>query len=438
MRCPRSTIAFRKTSTCISWSTRRMAMKSAWNQHAETVRTLVDDRLETKGRSIVLRNHTETMLTTPFATVSNLRETFGEIAAAADPDQDILMLYIGGKGARNGAIPGSLPPLDLVALTPVGLKSLLDDAGFQWRIIIVAACYAGAYADVLQDERTAVVAASASDRPSFGCEGRGDPTFFGDALFSDGFARTDSLAAAFAVAVIASRRVSTSGGYPLRNRRCALDVRSNPCCVTCGASAAVRPRALGRAHGMRWPGAIPLRMTGHRGCRRTLHGTPRWHLTPGSSPKTIARNRGRASPRIPGGLHAPSGCAHSARFFRGLPHRDGGCRAGSRKAEAADWCGRQDAFLLPAADHRRAQRLFQGRRPGCRDPRLPRRGEGAPGAAGRQPRRSLGRVRAHGDAASQGPAHRSLGAAGQVRRDRAGHCRRQGPRPTRGRPTSKA
>jgi hypothetical protein len=174
--------------------------EAAWNQHAETVRTLVDDRLETKGRSIVLRNHTDTMLTTPFATVSNLRETFGEIAAAADPDQDILMLYIGGKGARNGAIPGSLPPLDLVALTPVGLKSLLDDAGFQWRIIIVAACYAGAYADALQDERTAVLAASASDRPSFGCEGRGDPTFFGDALFSDGFARTDSLAAAFAVA----------------------------------------------------------------------------------------------------------------------------------------------------------------------------------------------------------------------------------------------
>ena len=174
--------------------------EAAWNQHAEAVRALVDDRLGTKGRSIVLRNHTETMLTTPFATVSNLRETFGEIAAAADPDQDILMLYIGGKGARNGAIPGSLPPLDLVALTPVGLKSLLDDAGFQWRIIVVAACYAGAYADVLQDERTAVLAASASDRPSFGCEGRGDPTFFGDALFTDGFAHTDSLTAAFAVA----------------------------------------------------------------------------------------------------------------------------------------------------------------------------------------------------------------------------------------------
>jgi hypothetical protein len=45
-----------------------------------------------------------------------------------------------------------------------------------------------------------VVAASAADRPSFGCDGRGDPTFFGDALFFDGFAHGDSLVTAFNVA----------------------------------------------------------------------------------------------------------------------------------------------------------------------------------------------------------------------------------------------
>ena len=114
----------------------------------ERVRKLIDERLDTKGHSVVLRNHADTMLTTPFATVSNLRETFAEVAAAADTDEDILMLYIGGKGVKGGRIPGALPPLDLVALTPAGLKSLLDDAGFEWRIVIVAACYAGAYADV--------------------------------------------------------------------------------------------------------------------------------------------------------------------------------------------------------------------------------------------------------------------------------------------------
>lgn len=171
--------------------------EAAWTSHMERVQKLLDDRLDTAGHSIVLRNHPDTMLTTPFATVSNLRDTFTEVAAAADTDQDILMLYIGGKGMKGGRIPGTLPPLDLVALTPAGLKSLLDDAGFEWRIIIVAACYAGKYADVLNDDHTVVVAASAADRPSFGCEGRGDPTFFGDALFADGLAHGDSLVTAF-------------------------------------------------------------------------------------------------------------------------------------------------------------------------------------------------------------------------------------------------
>ncbi len=169
----------------------------AWTAHMDRVQKLLDDRLDTKGHSILLRNHPDTMLTMPFATVSNLRETFSEIAAAADTHEDILMLYIGGKGAKGGRITGTLPPLDLVALTPVGLKSLLDDAGFEWRIIVVAACYAGGYADVLDDDHTAVLTASATDGPSFGCDGRGEPTLFGDALFGDGLAHGDSLVAAF-------------------------------------------------------------------------------------------------------------------------------------------------------------------------------------------------------------------------------------------------
>lgn len=174
--------------------------ESAWTAHMARVQAIVDDRLDTKGRSIVLRNDPATLLTTPFATVSNLRETLAEIAAAADPDDDILMLYIGAAGGRRGRIDGTLPPLDLIALTPAGLRSLLDDAGFAWRIVVVAACYAGAYADVLADDHTAVVAATDGEHPSFGCAGRGDPTFFGDALFAQGFARSDSLATAFDVA----------------------------------------------------------------------------------------------------------------------------------------------------------------------------------------------------------------------------------------------
>lgn len=174
---------------------------AAWNEHAEAIRTLVDDRLDTKGRSIVLRTHADTMLTTPFATVSNLRETLNEIAAAGDPEQDVLMLYVGGRSTtRAGAIAATLPPLDLMSLTPPGLRSLLDNAGIQWRIIIVSACHASAYADALDDDYTAVVAATDDGGNAAICASDGDTTAFGDALFTDGFAHTDSLVTAFAVA----------------------------------------------------------------------------------------------------------------------------------------------------------------------------------------------------------------------------------------------
>lgn len=170
----------------------------SWNAHVDAVRRVMDERFATAGRSIVLRSHRETLLTTPIATVTNLRETLDEIGAAADPAEDVVMVYVGGRGREGGVVPGTLPPLDLVPLTPALLKRMLDDAGLRWRVVIVAACHAGAYADLLDDERTAVVVAAAGS--SFGCDGRGEPTFFGDALFAEGLVRTDSLPAAFAIA----------------------------------------------------------------------------------------------------------------------------------------------------------------------------------------------------------------------------------------------
>jgi len=174
--------------------------EASWNEHVDAVQKVMDERFATAGRSIVLRSHRDTLLTTPIATVTNLRETLDEIGAAADPAVDVVMLYIGGPGTEGGVVRGTLPPLDLVPLTPALLKRMLDDAGLSWRIVVVAACHAGAYADVLDDERTAVVAATATDGTSFGCDGHGDPTFFGEALFAEGLARTDSLPAAFAIA----------------------------------------------------------------------------------------------------------------------------------------------------------------------------------------------------------------------------------------------
>jgi hypothetical protein len=158
----------------------------------------------------VLLNNPQTLLTTPFATVTNLRETLNELGAIIDADDDVVMVYLASRGTREHALVAEQPPLSLVDLTPVGLKQLLDDAGIKWRIIVVSSCYSGAFAAALADDHTLVITdagVDGSDGVAFGCDGRTPPTVFGDAFFDQGLAKGDTFQAAFerAKAAVAAR-----------------------------------------------------------------------------------------------------------------------------------------------------------------------------------------------------------------------------------------
>ena len=43
-------------------------------------------------------------------------------------------------------------------------------SGARYRIVIISACYSGAFTPVLANISTLVITAAAADRPSFGCE----------------------------------------------------------------------------------------------------------------------------------------------------------------------------------------------------------------------------------------------------------------------------
>jgi hypothetical protein len=145
----------------------------------------------------LLINNPRTLLETPAATVTNLRETLNEIGATIDKDQDVVMLYLASHGSRSHVLEVALPPLELAPLSAPVLRGLLDGAGIRWRIIVVSACFSGGFIDALKDDNTLVLTASASDRASFGCGNQSDSTFFGEALFQHGLAQSDSLLAAF-------------------------------------------------------------------------------------------------------------------------------------------------------------------------------------------------------------------------------------------------
>jgi hypothetical protein len=161
---------------------------------------VMDKRWDTDGKSIVLINSPRTLLDTPIATASNLRATLEEIGAAINPDEDVVMVYLASHGRRDHTLDVNLPPLELAQLTPEALRTMLDDAGIKWRIIVVSACYSGAFADELADDQTLVMTASQADRAAFGCNPRNDATYFGEALFGEGLMKADSLVGAFELA----------------------------------------------------------------------------------------------------------------------------------------------------------------------------------------------------------------------------------------------
>ena len=187
--------------------------QDVFRKDVEAAQKVMDERWGTAGRSITLINNPQTLLTTPFATVTNLRETMNEIGTAIDVADDVVMVYVASHGSRDHKLTTDLPPLSLVELSPTGLKQILDGAQIKWRIVVVSACFSGGYIAALKDDYTMIVTASQADRISFGCGDRSDATFFGEAFFQRGLASVDTFQAAFDLAKVRVAERERDAGY---------------------------------------------------------------------------------------------------------------------------------------------------------------------------------------------------------------------------------
>jgi hypothetical protein len=189
------------------------AREDAFRQDVLAAQKVMDERWGTSGRSVALINNPRTLLESPVATVTNLREALNEIGSAIDADQDVVMVYLASHGSKQHVLDVALPPLELAPLTAPALRAMLDASGIKWRIVVVSACYSGGFIDALKDDYTLVLTASAADRASFGCGNRSDSTFFGDALFQQGFAQSDSVLGAFDAAKESVAEREKAGGF---------------------------------------------------------------------------------------------------------------------------------------------------------------------------------------------------------------------------------
>lgn len=161
------------------------------------------------GRSIALVSNEASLRELPLATVTNLRRALGRVAERMNADEDVLFLYVAARGDRRFDLSAWMPPLVQPPVNPTVLARLLQDTGIRWRVVVVSACYAGGFIEPLKDPYTLVIAAAASDRASFDCEGGPELTPFGEAL-RDGLGGEGDLFAAFerAKARIAAREAA--------------------------------------------------------------------------------------------------------------------------------------------------------------------------------------------------------------------------------------
>ena len=172
------------------------ARDEVYRQDLLAARRAMDERWDMRDRSISLVTSPPTLLDTPMATVTNLRETLKEIAAAINPDEDVVMVYLAGPSTGDGALAVAAPPLELLPLTPTVLRALLDEAGIVWRIVVVSSCHADGFVDALKSDTTLVLAATGDDATG-GCAVANGSTRLGAALFSEGLSHADALQQAF-------------------------------------------------------------------------------------------------------------------------------------------------------------------------------------------------------------------------------------------------
>ena len=181
--------------------------QSVFAQEIQLASRVLAQRFRIDGRGLSLVNDQRDLDGAPLASVSGLRYALRGLGTRMNAERDVLFLSVSSHGAPDPAIAVSNSGLPLNELTEEDLAEALAESGIKWRVIIISACYAGAFIDSLKNPQTIVIAAAAADRTSFGCSNDRDLTYFGEAFYRDALPGSRNLRAAFeaATAAIAAR-----------------------------------------------------------------------------------------------------------------------------------------------------------------------------------------------------------------------------------------
>jgi Peptidase C13 family len=168
-----------------------------FEREATQAEAILREHFGAEGRSIVLTAGGQGERRYPAATPDNLSAAIGQVGSIVDPNEDLVVIFITTHGAQDGTAVIRENNRLTAGLRPAHMRDMLSQAGIRNRVVIVSACYSGAFIAPLMDENTIVLTAAAPNRTSFGCQPSRDWTFFGDAYFNHAVRGGASLVPAF-------------------------------------------------------------------------------------------------------------------------------------------------------------------------------------------------------------------------------------------------
>ncbi len=152
-------------------------------------------RFDAEGRVLVLAGPDgRGAAPLPGGSITTLTLALARIAELMNHEQDVLVLYVTSHGAPDAGLAYHDGDQGFGVLPPARLAELLDGLGIRNRLLLLSACYSGAFVKRLISDTTAILTAASATRASFGCRAENDWTFFGDALVNHALRKPQPLA----------------------------------------------------------------------------------------------------------------------------------------------------------------------------------------------------------------------------------------------------
>jgi hypothetical protein len=168
-----------------------------FEREATQAEAILRPHLGADGRSIILSAGGQGERRYPASAPNDIAAAIGYVGSLIDPNEDLVVIFLTSHGSNDGSIAIREHNRMGASLRPSHLRDLLAQAGIRNRVVIVSACFSGAFIAPLADDNTIVLTAAAPDRSSFGCNAQRDWTFFGDAYFNRSVAQGENLLEAF-------------------------------------------------------------------------------------------------------------------------------------------------------------------------------------------------------------------------------------------------